>query len=111
MKPEFLKALSIQRNKKPFYTVYIPPLEKLRGIMLPHQKKITFKCPSDCLSVRQRFVSGLYLEHLLTNFLQTVCRSSSGLELKMGEFRQISTDLWPLIYVKISFPGSILSIY
>ena len=24
----------------------------------------------------------------------------------MGKFRQISTELWPLIYVKISFPGS-----
>ena len=31
--------------------------------------------------------------------------------LRMGEFRQISTELWPLIYVKILFPGSILSIY
>ena len=29
----------------------------------------------------------------------------------MGKFRQISTELWPFIYVKISFPGSILSIY
>ena len=29
----------------------------------------------------------------------------------MGKFCQISTELWPLIYVKISFPGSILSIY
>ena len=29
----------------------------------------------------------------------------------MGKFRQISTELWPLIYVKISFPCSILSIY
>ena len=28
----------------------------------------------------------------------------------MGKFRQISTELWPLIYVKISFPGSISSI-
>ena len=28
----------------------------------------------------------------------------------MGKFRQISTELWPLIYVKILFPGSILSI-
>ena len=23
----------------------------------------------------------------------------------MGKFRQISTELWPLIYVKILFPG------
>ena len=29
----------------------------------------------------------------------------------MGKFRQIYTELWPLIYVKILFPGSILSIY
>ena len=29
----------------------------------------------------------------------------------MCKFRQISTELWPLIFVKISFPGSILSIY
>ena len=28
----------------------------------------------------------------------------------MGKFRQMSTELWPLIYVKISFPGSILRI-
>ena len=35
----------------------------------------------------------------------------SGLGLKMGKFCQICTELWPLIYVKILFPGSILSIY
>ena len=29
----------------------------------------------------------------------------------MGKFGQIRTGLWPLIYVKISFLGSILSIY
>ena len=29
----------------------------------------------------------------------------------MGKFRQISTELWPLIYIKILFPDSILSIY
>ena len=28
----------------------------------------------------------------------------------MGKFCQINTELWPLIYVKILFPGSILSI-
>ena len=31
---------------------------------------------SVCPSVHQRFVSGLYLEHLLTDFLQTLYRSS-----------------------------------
>ena len=29
----------------------------------------------------------------------------------MDKFRQISKEFWPLIYVKISFPGSIWSIY
>ena len=29
----------------------------------------------------------------------------------MGKFRQISTELWPLIYVKTSFSGSMWSIY
>ena len=29
----------------------------------------------------------------------------------MGKFRQTSTQLWPLIYFKISFPCSILSIF
>ena len=29
----------------------------------------------------------------------------------MDKFRQINAELWPLIYIKITFPGSILSIY
>ena len=28
----------------------------------------------------------------------------------MRKFRQIRTELWPLIYVKISFPGSVLRV-
>ena len=35
----------------------------------------------------------------------------SDLGLKMSKFCQISTELWPLIYVKISFKDSILGIY
>ena len=31
--------------------------------------------------------------------------------METGKFRQISTELWPLIYVKILFLGSILGIY
>ena len=31
--------------------------------------------------------------------------------LKMGKFCLISTELWPLIYVKILFLDSVLSIY
>ena len=62
---------------------YTPPLKKVRGIMLYPPKKFAFECPSVRLSVRpsvrlsvrQRFVSGLYLEHLLTDFLQTLYRS------------------------------------
>ena len=29
----------------------------------------------------------------------------------MDKFRQINAELWPLIYIKFAFPGSILSIY
>ena len=56
---------------------YTPPLKKVLGIMLHPPKKICVRvsvrlsvCLSVCLSVRQRFVSGLYLEHSLTDFLQ-----------------------------------------
>ena len=62
-----------------FFAFYTPPLKKVWGIMLYPQKKKklhTSVRPSICLSVHQRFVSGLYLEHLLTNFLQTLYRSS-----------------------------------
>ena len=80
-------------------------------ILLCPPQKIAFVRLSVCLSVRpcvcQRFVSGLYLEHLLTNFLQTLYRKfisgRSGLRLNMGKFRQTNTELLPLIYVKIPF--------
>ena len=58
---------------------YTPPLKKVRGIMLYPPKKICVRVsvrPSVCLSIRQRFVSGLYLEYLSTDFLQTLYRSS-----------------------------------
>ena len=71
------------------YSVFIPRhLKKCRVLCYTLQKKFAFECPSVrlsvrpsvrlsvCLSVRQRFVSGLYLEHLLTDFLQTLYRSS-----------------------------------
>ena len=29
----------------------------------------------------------------------------------MGKFNEISTELWSLIYVEISFPASVLCIY
>ena len=78
------------------------------------KKKNALECPSVCPSihpsVHQRFLSGLYFEHILTTFLQTSL-GKSGLGLKMGKFHLISMELWPLIYVKISFPGSVLSIY
>ena len=31
--------------------------------------------------------------------------------MKMCKFHQISTELWPFIYIKILFTGSVLSIY
>ena len=80
-------------------------------------------------SFMTKFSSALYLENLLTNifaklnlrggvscmpavnFVYEFKPGRSGLGLKMGKFRRICTELWPLIYVKILFPGSILSIY
>ena len=35
-------------------------------------------------------------------FIYQFSANRSGLGLKMGKFRQISTGLWPLMYVKIS---------
>ena len=73
-------ALYLDTQLVYFHTFYTPPLKKVRGIMLYPPKKNAFECPSVrpsvCPSVRQRFVSGLYLEHLLTDFLQTLYRSS-----------------------------------
>ena len=64
--------LSVFIHSFPFYT---PPLKKVGGIMLYPPKKFCVRV-SVCPSVRKRFVSGLYLEHLLTDFLQTLYRSS-----------------------------------
>ena len=51
----------------------------------------------------------------MTVFLQTLYRSAYQegvvLGLKLSKFCQLSTELWPLIYVTISFLGSILSIF
>ena len=81
MKQVFVIYVTTQTYElKAFYT---PPLKKVRGIMLYPPKKICVRvsvrpsvCPSVRLSVRQRFVSVLYLEQLLTDFLQTLYRSS-----------------------------------
>ena len=62
-------------------------------------------------SFHQCFVSGLYLEHLWTDFIQTLYIRKEWSGIEVGKFCQISTELWPLIYVIISFPGFILSIY
>ena len=69
----------------PIFLIFIPRHLKKCGVLCyTLQKKFAFECPSVrpsvrlsvCLSVRQRFVSGLYLEHLLIDFLQTLYRSS-----------------------------------
>ena len=90
------------------WTFYTPPLETVRVMILLYPpQKIEFECPSVCLSVRpstrQCFVSGLNLEHLFFKLLQEFISGRNSLGLKIGKFRQISTELWPLIYVKISF--------
>ena len=75
----WLPAGGIRASQGTFYT---PPLKKVRGIMLYPKKKNCVRVsvrlsvrPSVCLSVRQRFISGLYLEHLLTDFHQTLYRT------------------------------------
>ena len=65
------------------------------------------------LDLYQNFVSRFYLEHLLTNFLQTLYKSSYQegvvLGLKMSKFCQLSTDLWSFIYVTILLLHGLLS--
>ena len=80
-------ALYLDTQLVYFHTFYTPPLKKSAGYYVIPSKKICVRvsvrpsvCPSVrlsvCPSVRQRFVSGLYLEHSLTDFLQTLYRSS-----------------------------------
>ena len=60
------------------YLLFIPRHLKKCGVLCYTLQKICVRVSvrlSVCLSVRQRFISGLYLEHLLTDFLQTLYRS------------------------------------
>ena len=68
-----------ERSQDQWSSGYTPPLKKVLGIMLYPPKKICVRVSvhvSVCPSVRQRFVSGLYLQHSLTDFLQTLYSSS-----------------------------------
>ena len=51
------------------------------------------------------------MDQFSSNFVKEFILGRSGLGLKMGKFRQIIPELWPLIYVQILFPSSILSSY
>ena len=54
------------------------------------------------LDLRYKLVFALYPWHFFTDFLQTLheswYREESVLGLQMGKFKQICTELWPLIY-------------
>ena len=74
-----------------------PPFKKLRSSVHPSV------CSSVCLSVRpstHRFYS--LLGAFLTDFLELIL-GGSVLGLQMSKFWQISTDLRPLINVRIGF--------
>ena len=70
-------------------------------------------CPSAVgLSVRQSIhpsalcfcsLSWTIFDRFSSNFVQELKLGRSGLWLQMGKFRQISTELWPLIDVKHLF--------
>ena len=65
------------------------------------------------LDLRYKLVFALYLWHFFTDFLQTLCESILGksvLGLQMCKFRQIFTELWPLIYIRNWFSLSIFDI-
>ena len=55
--------------------LYPATLKTAGFYVIPSVQKFAFECPSVRLSVRQRFVSALYLEHFLTDFLQTLYKS------------------------------------
>ena len=55
---------------------YTPPLKKCGFYVIPSvQKFVLSVCPSICKSVCHHFVAALYLEHFLTDFLQTLHNS------------------------------------
>ena len=58
-----------------FAFLYPATLKSVGYYVIPSVQKFAFECPSVCLFIRQRFVSALYLEHFLTNFLQTLYKS------------------------------------
>ena len=54
------------------------------------------------LDLRYKLVFALYLWHFFTDFLlilHVLILGRSVLGLQMGKFRQICTELWPLMYV------------
>ena len=59
---------------KIFSLLYPASLKSARYYVIPSTQIFAFECPSVRLSVRQRFVSALYLEHCLSDF-QTLYKS------------------------------------
>ena len=66
------------------------------------------------LTVKQNYFSNIVAFVLIWPFFMKLCWGSHVRKelfgIKMGKFCQINAELWPLIYVYISFSLSILSI-
>ena len=78
-----------------------------------------FKCPSVCPSVPPSVcpsahgfhsLLGAFYNQFSSNLLSELIFGRSVLGLQMGKFRQISTELWPLIDVRNWFSLSIFGI-
>ena len=72
LSPELWPLIDV-KNLFPLTLPFLYPatLNSAGYYVIPSVQKFAFECPS----VRQRFVSALYLEHFLTDFLQTLSKS------------------------------------
>ena len=80
------------------------------NFLYPATKKVAgyYFIPSDRLSVRLsalRFLTLTWVvfDRFSSNFAQTLISGRSGLGLQMGHIRLLTTELWPLIDVKMCF--------
>ena len=60
--------------------------------------------PCVCLSVRASFLGSI--DQFSSNFVYEFISGRSDYGLQMDKFQQLSTEIWPLIYINILFPFS-----
>ena len=87
--------------------------------VIPSVQKFAFECPSVCPSIlpsvrpsaiRFNSLPGAFFNQFSSNMVYELILGRSVLGLRMGKFRQISTELWPLIDVRNWFSFSIFGI-